>query len=258
MKTKQFHLTVKKRKGFFLVWSLVLLVASIPLTPGGVGFVEAAYIAAAKEKGIGFLECPLGKTPAQAETAEEPIFVGGDETVYQKVKDILEIIGNPVTYLGTVDADPHVAAHAGERIDVERDLVGREHDQAAHLVLELAHVSGPVVGGERALHLVGQDRRLAAGLARRATPEDRELLRELLSDPSPEELRAIEKGMHYQEWDSGYSKQQSTRPQSVGYGLVDSPSAQAAWVIEKFWAWTDNDGDPATAVPPEVRGCAPL
>ena len=65
-----------------------------------------------------------------------------------------------------------------------------------------------------------------------------------LTDPSPEELRTIEKGTYYQEWDSGYSKQQSTRPQSVGYGLVDSPSAQAAWIVEKFWAWTDNDGSP--------------
>ena len=70
------------------------------IDPGTARELEAA----AKEKGIGFLECPLGKTPAQAETAEEPIFVGGHETVYEKVKDILEIIGNPVTYLGTVDA----------------------------------------------------------------------------------------------------------------------------------------------------------
>ena len=39
----------------------------------------------------------------------------------------------------------------------------------------------------------------------------------------------------YQDWDSGYSKQQSTRPQTLGYGLVDSPSGQAAWIIEKFY-----------------------
>jgi len=69
-----------------------------------------------------------------------------------------------------------------------------------------------------------------------------------LSDPSPEELRALERAGHYAEWDSGYSKQQSTRPQTLGYGLVDSPAAQAAWVVEKFWAWTDNDGHPEDAV----------
>src|SRR5438105_3270584 len=44
--------------------------------------------------------------------------------------------------------------------------------------------------------------------------------------------------------DSGYSKQQSTRPQTLGYGLLDSPAAQCAWIVEKFWAWTDCDGHP--------------
>jgi pimeloyl-ACP methyl ester carboxylesterase len=49
---------------------------------------------------------------------------------------------------------------------------------------------------------------------------------------------------HYDQWDSGYSKQQSTRPQTLGYGLVDSPAGQCAWIVEKFWSWTDCDGDP--------------
>ena len=49
---------------------------------------------------------------------------------------------------------------------------------------------------------------------------------------------------HYEQWDSGYSKQQSTRPQTLGYGLVDSPAGQAAWILEKFWSWTDCDGHP--------------
>ncbi len=49
---------------------------------------------------------------------------------------------------------------------------------------------------------------------------------------------------HYQDQDSGYSKQQSTRPQTLGYGLVDSPAAQAAWILEKFWSWTDCNGHP--------------
>jgi pimeloyl-ACP methyl ester carboxylesterase len=63
-------------------------------------------------------------------------------------------------------------------------------------------------------------------------------------EPTPEEQRALDGLAYYSEWDSGYSKQQSTRPQSVGYGLVDSPAAQAAWILEKFWAWTDCDGHP--------------
>jgi pimeloyl-ACP methyl ester carboxylesterase len=41
----------------------------------------------------------------------------------------------------------------------------------------------------------------------------------------------------------GYSHVQSTRPQTIGYGLVDSPAALCTWIIEKFHAWTDHDGD---------------
>ena len=67
---------------------------------------------------------------------------------------------------------------------------------------------------------------------------------ETMSDLTPLEQRALAGMQHYQDFDSGYSKQQSTRPQSLGYGLVDSPSGQAAWILEKFWSWTDCDGHP--------------
>jgi epoxide hydrolase len=62
--------------------------------------------------------------------------------------------------------------------------------------------------------------------------------------PTPEEARALEGIKYYADWDSGYSKQQSTRPQTLGYALTDSPSGQAAWILEKFWAWTDCNGHP--------------
>jgi hypothetical protein len=38
------------------------------------------------------------------------------------------------------------------------------------------------------------------------------------------------------EWDSGYSREHATRPQTVGYGLADSPAFLAAWIVEKFWS----------------------
>jgi pimeloyl-ACP methyl ester carboxylesterase len=62
--------------------------------------------------------------------------------------------------------------------------------------------------------------------------------------PTPAEQHALAGIEHYQAWDSGYSKQQATRPQTLGYALADSPSGQAAWILEKFWAWTDCDGHP--------------
>ncbi len=67
------------------------------------------------------------------------------------------------------------------------------------------------------------------------------------ADLTPQEQSALEGLAHYDKWDSGYSKQQSTRPQTLGYGLVDSPAGQCAWVLEKFWAWTDHDGNPESA-----------
>ncbi len=65
-----------------------------------------------------------------------------------------------------------------------------------------------------------------------------------MDDLTEREKDALAGRKHYVDWDSGYSKQQSTRPQTVGYGLVDSPSGQAAWILEKFWAWTDCGGHP--------------
>ena len=75
----------------------------------------------------------------------------------------------------------------------------------------------------------------------RPLPED-------LAAPTPAEQRALAALQHYQQWDSGYSKEQSTRPQTIGYGLVDSPAALAGWILEKMWAWTDNDGSPYDAL----------
>lgn len=65
-----------------------------------------------------------------------------------------------------------------------------------------------------------------------------------MADMTEKEQSAVKALQHYQEWDSGYSKQQQTRPQTIGYGLVDSPVGQAAWIYEKMWAWTDNKGAP--------------
>jgi pimeloyl-ACP methyl ester carboxylesterase len=63
-----------------------------------------------------------------------------------------------------------------------------------------------------------------------------------------QEQSALAGMQYYWDWDSGYSKEQSTRPQTVGYGLVDSPVAQCAWILEKFWRWTDCDGHPENAL----------
>ena len=69
-----------------------------------------------------------------------------------------------------------------------------------------------------------------------------------MNDLTEQEREALAAMKFYRDWDSGYSKEQSTRPQTVGYGLVDSPAGLCGWIVEKFWAWTDNDGDPANVL----------
>jgi pimeloyl-ACP methyl ester carboxylesterase len=47
---------------------------------------------------------------------------------------------------------------------------------------------------------------------------------------------------------SAYQEIQGKNPQTLGYGLTDSPAGLAGWIVEKFWAWTDHDGDVEQAV----------
>ncbi|MFT5579987.1 MAG: pimeloyl-ACP methyl ester carboxylesterase [Paraglaciecola psychrophila] len=71
---------------------------------------------------------------------------------------------------------------------------------------------------------------------------------ETMNDLSELEQSALAALKFYQDHDSGYSKQQSTRPQTLAYGLADSPIGQAAWIIEKFYQWMDCNGHPENIV----------
>jgi pimeloyl-ACP methyl ester carboxylesterase len=65
-----------------------------------------------------------------------------------------------------------------------------------------------------------------------------------LGELTEDEQAVLARFAEYRQSGSGYSKQQSTKPQTLGYGLVDSPAGQCAWVVEKFREWTDCDGHP--------------
>jgi pimeloyl-ACP methyl ester carboxylesterase len=65
---------------------------------------------------------------------------------------------------------------------------------------------------------------------------------------TPAEQAALAAFAEHTDNGTGYSSQQSTRPQTLGYGLVDSPAAQCAWIVEKFWSWTDCAGHPERAL----------
>lgn len=70
----------------------------------------------------------------------------------------------------------------------------------------------------------------------------------LPDNPTPEEKAAIDAAARFTGDGYGYFKEQMTRPQTIGYGLADSPVGQAMFIYEKFWAWTDNHGSPEDAL----------
>ncbi|WP_412543633.1 epoxide hydrolase [Longispora sp. K20-0274] len=80
----------------------------------------------------------------------------------------------------------------------------------------------------------------------------------LLTPPSgdPAELEGLDAGdldrlgrlANYHQDLSGYAKVQATRPQTVSYGLSDSPTGQLAWIIEKFQEWTEAVDAPEDAI----------
>lgn len=48
---------------------------------------------------------------------------------------------------------------------------------------------------------------------------------------------------------AAYAKQQATRPQTIGYSLVDSPVGLLAWILDKFAEWTDTEDSPFETIP---------
>ncbi|CAF0882930.1 unnamed protein product [Rotaria sordida] len=65
---------------------------------------------------------------------------------------------------------------------------------------------------------------------------------------SHDEQRAVDDMNKFSTDGSGYSHEHSTRPQTIGYALCDSPVALALWIYEKFYEWTDNNGNPEDAL----------
>lgn len=62
------------------------------------------------------------------------------------------------------------------------------------------------------------------------------------SDLSETERAYLQKSGQFMQAEGAYAMEQSTKPQTLTYGLNDSPAGLAAWIIEKFRAWSDNGG----------------
>ncbi|MGZ5251324.1 MAG: epoxide hydrolase family protein [Caldimonas sp.] len=65
----------------------------------------------------------------------------------------------------------------------------------------------------------------------------------MLANPTPEELEFLGELEHWLKEGTGYQWIQGTRPQTLAFGLSDSPAGLAAWIVEKFRSWSDCGGD---------------
>jgi pimeloyl-ACP methyl ester carboxylesterase len=61
--------------------------------------------------------------------------------------------------------------------------------------------------------------------------------------PTPAERAYLEQQRRWDREEGAYGEIQATRPQTLAYGLNDSPAGLAAWIVEKYRAWSDCDGD---------------
>jgi pimeloyl-ACP methyl ester carboxylesterase len=97
----------------------------------------------------------------------------------------------------------------------------------AELMSRLGYARYGAIGGDWgtsiSTSLAQQDASHVAGL----------LLVPPLAPPLPGERRKLDRS------EDGYSTQQGTRPQTIGYSLVDSPAGLAAWITEKVDGWSD-------------------
>jgi pimeloyl-ACP methyl ester carboxylesterase len=122
---------------------------------------------------------------------------------------------------------------ADDAADVLRDLMvdvlgharfgAQGGDRGAFVAAGLAHRHPEAVA---AIHL-----NLATGIP--APPGER----------PPEEERWLAAQARWQQEEGGYSAIQSTRPQTLAFGLADSPVGLLAWIVEKWRAWSDCEGD---------------
>jgi len=70
----------------------------------------------------------------------------------------------------------------------------------------------------------------------------------MLENPNAQEKIYLDQLNNFLKEEIGYQWIQGTRPQTLAFGLTDSPAGLAAWIVEKFFAWTDNRGSPEDAV----------
>ncbi len=168
------------------------------------------------------------------------------------ISEFTKIIGplvDPVAYGGNQSDAFHVIAPSlpGFGFSSAPTQPGYSPEKIAHILASLMEKIGyeryAIAGGDwgaiinRYLAFNYSDRiiGLHSNMMLAGPPADREIRAEV----TEEEAAARRARGAYMANETAYQQIQGTKPQTLGYGLNDSPAGLAAWIVEKFHGWTD-------------------
>jgi len=173
------------------------------------------------------------------------------------VVEFMEIIGpltNPTEYGGAADdaVDLVIPSLPGYGWSEKPSATGTSPEQIAtmwdELMARLGYESYVAQGGDWGAVItaaIGAQNRGRVRAIHTNMPIGRPATTD---DPTELEIAYQQRLAYYADEGSGYFSQQATRPQTLGYGLTDSPAGLAGWIVEKMWDWTDNQGRPEDAI----------
>ena len=171
--------------------------------------------------------------------------------------DIIPPLTDPAEHGGNVEDSFHIVAPSlpGFGFSGIPEARGYNPERIAHMLAvlmeRLGYESYAIAGGDWGAiinrHLANHYPERLIGLHSNmiivAPPEDEDQR----NSADPEELALTSARATYMRNETGYQAIQGTKPQTLGYGLADSPAGVAAWIVEKFHGWSDlpqgPDGD---------------
>lgn len=191
---------------------------------------------------------------AEADALPLVLLHGWPGTFFEFSK-MVEPLADPVSHGGSAEDafDVVVVSLPGYGFGERPHRRGHSRVRTAQMFIELMTrlgydrygVQAGDVGASVAVAMSMADQARVAGLHLNSCsglPPDPENPEAGLSDAEIERRR--ERSAYFSDEERGYQRIQGTRPQTLGYGLNDSPVGLAAWIVEKYRTWCDCDGDP--------------
>lgn len=163
--------------------------------------------------------------------------------------DIIPPLVDPAAHGGDIEDSFHVIAPSlpGFGFSGIPEARGYNPERIAHMLAELMERLGyetyAIAGGDWGAiinrHLANHYPERLIGLHSNMILAGPPADEEQRNRADPEELALTSARAAYMQNETGYQAIQGTKPQTLGYGLADSPAGVAAWIVEKFHGWSD-------------------